>query len=44
VGIEPRQVGVVLRQLPAEIIIVIIVELWIVGFILWRLIRLWRLL
>ena len=43
VGIEPRQVGVVLRQLLAEIITVwIIVELWIVGFILWRLIRLWR--
>jgi hypothetical protein len=33
-GIEPRQVGVVLRQLLTEIIIVIIVELWIVGFIL----------
>ena len=35
VGIEPRQVGVVLRQLLAEIITVwIIVEFWIVGFIL----------
>ena len=32
-----------LRQLLAEIITVwIIVELWIVEFILWRLIRLWR--
>src|SRR5262245_7330986 len=42
VGIEPREVGVVLRQLLAEIIIVIIVKLWILGFILWWLIRLWR--
>jgi hypothetical protein len=42
VGIEPRQVGVVIRQLLAEIVIAIIAELCIVGFILWRLIRLWR--
>src|SRR5215472_9899767 len=42
VGIEPRQVGVVLRQLLAEIIIMMIVELWVLGFILWRLIPLWR--
>src|SRR5262245_63905094 len=42
VGIELRQVGVVLRQLLAEIIIVTIVELWILGFILWWLIPLWR--
>ena len=43
VGIEPRQVGFVLRQLLSEIVTVwIIVELWIVEFILWRRIRLWR--
>src|SRR5262245_27564592 len=43
VGIEPRQAGVLLRRLLVEIITVwTIVELWILGFILWRLIPLWR--